>query len=238
VGFGFTLSAILVATLATFALGFLATPWLAVLVVLDLISLAVVVDDRTRLSVRLVMVAVAAAGLCLVLSAATDRLDIYQGFYLASVALLFTGGGLLLERSGLARLYLVSGQIGAALRAFFTGCLLAVPAALLNVSHGAHRGDGWVDRFWEPAMALVPGIAEESWARLFLLTLLFVLVQPTTAQRPKRALAVAVAQAVVTAAIFGLPMGLLFVRHGFEAAVGYHFFVDFVRFLVAFWQGG
>ncbi len=258
-GFGLTLCAILAVTLATFALGFLANPWLVLIVVLDLLAAVLIFAERARLTTRLVTLGMFAASLCLVLSAAASRLDVYQGFYLASVALLFTGGGLLLDRSGLTRIHLASGQTGAAAQAFLIGGLLAVPAALLNVSYGAHSGDGWVDRLWEPAMALVPGIAEESWARLFLLTLLFILLQPSSAHRPKRALALAVAlsalvhalahypaamvfspaaaQAVATALVFGLPMGLLFLRNEFEAAVGYHVLVDFVRFCVAFWQG-
>ncbi|MBE7385644.1 MAG: hypothetical protein F6J95_030125 [Leptolyngbya sp. SIO1E4] len=33
--------------------------------------------------------------------------------------------------------------------------------------------------------------------------------------------------------LFGVPMGLLFVKQDFEHAAGYHFFIDFVRFWVA-----
>ena len=39
---------------------------------------------------------------------------------------------------------------------------------------------------------------------------------------------------VLAGFLFGLPMGLVFLRFGFEAAVGYHFFVDFVRFAAAY----
>ncbi len=38
----------------------------------------------------------------------------------------------------------------------------------------------------------------------------------------------------LSALLFGVPMGLIFIRFGFEYAVGYHFFVDFVRFIVAY----
>ncbi|MDX8355761.1 type II CAAX prenyl endopeptidase Rce1 family protein [Cognatiyoonia sp. IB215182] len=86
-------------------------------------------------------------------------------------------------------------------------------------------------------------------------TLLYVVLRQTSPQLPNRALfsAILIAPMVhalahlpsatifnpaalqmgVAALLFGVPMGLIYVKLGFEAAVGYHFFVDFVRFGVA-----
>jgi hypothetical protein len=37
--------------------------------------------------------------------------------------------------------------------------------------------------------------------------------------------------------LYGVPMGLLFAKRDFEHAVGYHFFIDFVRFTAALLRG-
>jgi len=86
-------------------------------------------------------------------------------------------------------------------------------------------------------------------------TLIYSLLRPKTNQRPILALIPAVfiaafahglahlpgtmvfspaaLQMLLAGLLFGVPMGLLFVKRDFEHAVGYHFFVDFVRFWVA-----
>jgi hypothetical protein len=86
-------------------------------------------------------------------------------------------------------------------------------------------------------------------------TLIYSLLRPTTNKHPTRALVAAVLiaaishglahlpgkmlfspaalQMLMSGLLFGVPMGLLFVKRDFEHAVGYHFFVDFVRFFAA-----
>ena len=39
-----------------------------------------------------------------------------------------------------------------------------------------------------------------------------------------------VSNALFAAIVFGVPLALLFLRRGLESAIGYHFFIDFVRF--------
>ncbi len=39
-----------------------------------------------------------------------------------------------------------------------------------------------------------------------------------------------VTNALFTALVFGVPLALLFLRRGLESAIGYHFFIDLVRF--------
>jgi hypothetical protein len=170
---------------------------------------------------------------------------------------LFIGGGILTKITGLTHIRSVNGNWGLALQGFLWACVLALPPALLNIGGGAHSQDVWVDQAWEPLVALVPGIAEETWARLFLTTLIYALLRPKTNQRPARALIPAVfiaafahglahlpgamvfspaaLQMLLAGLMFGVPMGLLFVKRDFEHAAGYHFFVDFVRFWAALW---
>ena len=57
--------------------------------------------------------------------------------------------------------------------------------------------------------ALQPALLEESRARLFLLSLL---------------------NALFTALVYGVPLAPLFLRRSLESAIGYHFFIDLVRF--------
>jgi len=146
------------------------------------------------------------------------------------------------------------------MRSLLMGCLLAVPPALANLDLGPVISDPWVDRWWKPLVAFSPGLAEETWARLFLTTLCYALLRPVTNQRPTRAVTAAVLIAALTHAaahvptygllspngitflvfgglLYGVPMGLLFVKRDFEHAAGYHFFIDFVRFGAALLRG-
>ena len=128
-------------------------------------------------------------------------------------------------------------------------------ASLLNVLGGAYKSDTWVDDWWDTLEALSPGIIEEVWARLFLTTLCYALLRPTTNDRPRRAHVAAILIGAIThglwhlptlmilgpaglgyivaGLLFGVPMALLFIKRDLEQAIGYHFFIDFVRFLAA-----
>ncbi len=258
-GFLPTVFVVLVAFLLLFAAGPVVHPWLAVVTGLTIIAVLIMIRRRAQLTRRLWMLGLIAGATCLLLSWMGGRLDAFQAFHLACIPFLFIAGCLLVAQTGLARVHSADGNWGLALRAFAGASALAVPVALLNVGYGAHPGDVWVDRAWEPLVALVPGIAEETWARLFLLTLVYALLRPYAQRHPARAVAAAVliagcvhalahlpgamvfspaaAPTLINAVVFGVPMGLLFVRYGFEAAVGYHFLIDFVRFAVAYLYG-
>ncbi|MDJ0756155.1 MAG: hypothetical protein QNJ45_21680 [Ardenticatenaceae bacterium] len=254
-GYGMTLLVIVGTLVALFLLGIIIHPWLVVVAALTLIAVGVIIKLRQHLSLNLVIVGLAAGAICVLLSWFSGRLDGFQGFYLACTPILFIGGGLLSKTSGLSHVYTAEGHWGLALKGFLWACVLALPAALLNISFGAHAEDAWVDQLWEPLVAFVPGIAEEIWARLFMTTIIYVLLRPKTNDRPGRALAAAVVigafthslahlsgsmvfspaalQMIIAGILFGVPMGLLFVKRDFEHAVGYHFFIDFVRFFAA-----
>ncbi|MBN2386262.1 MAG: hypothetical protein JXB85_04525 [Anaerolineales bacterium] len=169
------------------------------------------------------------------------------------VALMFVAGGLLLRHTCLTRVALLEGNYRQAGRSFLAGCLLALPAALLNVAALRMAAptdfDLLFDRWWESLYALQPGIVEEIWARLFLTTLVYALLRPATNHRPQRALfwSIVVAAFIhgmahfpgsITSPLegfsitltYGLPLALLYVRRDLEQAIAYHFFIDFIRF--------
>ena len=75
-------------------------------------------------------------------------------------------------------------------------------------------------------------------------------LRPTTHLRPQRSIVVAILASVIAwgfahsgvdplgifigSLLYGLPVALLLIKKDFEHAVGYHFLVDFVRFMAAF----
>jgi len=73
---------------------------------------------------------------------------------------MFIGGTLLLDYSKLSRIRLLEGRYSHSLRSFLLACILALPAALLNILGGPYVRNVWVDRWWELLYALVPSIAE------------------------------------------------------------------------------
>ena len=255
-GYRTMLGAILAALIALFLLGIVFHPWLVLVIAFTLAAIGVIAKRRQSLSWRMIGLGLFIGALCLSLSGLSGRLDMFQAIHLACVPILFVGGVLLTQESGLTLVYCVDGTWTEVAKGLLIGCVLAVPAAFLNISYGAHSGDAWIDQPWEPIVALVPGFAEEIWARLFLLTAIYVLLRRRSNDRPTRVVlaAVFIAAAVhslahlpghmvfspaavpmlLTALLYGVPMGLLFVKFGFEHAVGYHFFIDFVRFIAAF----
>lgn len=240
-----------------FASGIVLRPWTILVVASALIALGIIVVWRRRLSVRMIVLGLIAG---LVSGLGTGCMMPGNPFavlyILVTTTLLFVGGALLLDHTGLARVRLLEGKYASGLGSFLWACVLALPPALLNILGGAQASDTWVDSRWKPLCALTPGIAEETWARLFLTTLCYALLRPTTNDRPQRAVVAAVlvgalthglvhlptAAAILSPAVFGtllaglvygVPMALLFIKRDLECAVGYHFFVDFVRFLAA-----
>ena len=255
-GFYSTLVVILGASLLLFLISFAAHPQLVLVAVLTLVSASIIILLRHAITWRTVGIGIGLTAICLILSYLGGRLNSYMAFYLGCIAVLFVGGTLLAKATSIAQVQFADGNWGKAATSFLGGCLLATPAALLNVSYGAHSGDVWVDQAWEPLYALVPGVSEETWARLFMLTLVYAVLSSSSPERPMRAVFAAIMiaafvhafahlpaamvfspaalQAAISALFFGVPLGLIYVRLGFEWAVGYHFFIDLVRFGVAF----
>ena len=169
------------------------------------------------------------------------------------IAFQAVAGVLLLNHTGLSKIQFYDGHILKALQSFCWGCVLAFPPALLNIasmtSDYLSEFDRRFDQWWKAFYAFQPGILEETWARLFLLTLVYALLRPTCRQKPQRALTAALfisvlihglahyplslsdpIAAVFIALMYGIPLGLIYIKRDYESAIAYHFFVDFVRF--------
>jgi hypothetical protein len=142
--------------------------------------------------------------------------------------------------------FLTSGA-ARSLRDFGFGFLLAAPWALGNIANGPFEEDSF-RAGWQVFAALHPGVAEEAWARVFIIPLLYWLFR-----RFARARTAIVAAALVGTYWFAflhaplnpvvvlllgsiqvLPMTLLWLRRGLETAIGFHVCVDIVRFLAAY----
>jgi hypothetical protein len=139
--------------------------------------------------------------------------------------------------------FLTSGA-ARALRDFGLGCLLAVPWALGNIANGPFEEDS-IQAGWQVLAAFHPGVAEEAWARVFIIALLYWVFR-----RFARARTAIVAAALVGTYWFAflhaplnpvvilllgtmqvLPMTYLWLRRGLEAVIGFHVCVNLIRFL-------
>jgi hypothetical protein len=157
--------------------------------------------------------------------------------------------GLTAWRVGYSRL--LSGGFGLALRGLGLGVLLAIPWAIGNVIIGGAAHDTWVTAWWQPLAAIQPGIAEEAWGRLLITPILYLIFRLAT--RPRMAFAIAlifqsywfaylhtqmglegVISTIMICTLYGLPIAYLCLYRDLETAIGWHFTVDFVRFLSAF----
>ena len=249
--FRLALVLLLAGILLVFVLGMMAGPGTSVMLACALLGLALAVSWRRRLAWP-----VAAAGLAVGLIAALGIMLLGEAdpawavFNLLTLPPAFMGGALLVQRARLAQVRTLQGQVLLALKGFLWGCALALPAALLNLLGNIYQGDTWVVHAWQPLYAIVPAVAEETWARVFIIALCYALLRPKAKTHPRRAVLIAVLTSalvhgfahtgidpfglVIGSLLYGLPAALLFLKVDFEHAVGYHFFVDFVRFFAAY----
>ncbi len=164
---------------------------------------------------------------------------------------LLAGWGILrrtgLAEMGVGRLRLLQAGPLSAGRGFLLGILLAVPWALANVVLGSANADTWVKTWWQPFTALQPGIAEEAWGHVFLVPFLFLLFRLFA--RPRAAFVAAlfvvgywfaylhtpgglsaVFSTLAIGTLYSLPISYLCLFKDLETAIGFHFWVDFIRF--------
>lgn len=231
-------------------IGLIVNPGLILLVIICLIALGIMITWRGKVR-RPVVLTGLGAGLFVGLGIRYLEHGQLAWAIMNAIVLppIFIAGVLLLAWSGLGQARLLAGQYRLNLRGFVWGGVLAIPPAILNMMGNIQSGDSWVMRWWQPLAALDPAISEEIWARLFLTTLVYILLRPLSNSRPRRALGVAVLVSSLTYAfahsginplgliigglLYGIPTGLLFAKRDLEHAIGYHFGVDFLRFLAA-----
>jgi hypothetical protein len=231
-------------------------PWIILEISLALIAIRIIFKWRSQIKANLVLLGLAAgliagAAQLVQITNSGDPFDVFWGILQTIVVPpLFIGGGLLLAHTGIGRNRLMEGNYNAALLSFLSGCLLYLPLALVNTLGGAHAGYTWMNALWKPlSFSWLPAIAEETWARMFLITLCYALLRPVTNERPHRAVIAAVllsatAHGLVhgpslsnlfeTGLMYLLPMAVLFVKRDWEHAVGAHYVVNLFPFLAVF----
>jgi len=168
----------------------------------------------------------------------------------AFTVLFYIAGGLLLKRTRLGGIKLLSGQYWEALKSVFVGSLLFIPLGLINA-----LGDSTVDltavsEWWMPLwLPWWSGINEEAWFRLFLVGLTYFLLRPAFRKPPSLAIVAAVLFSgitfgvghgrtldnfMTTGLLYGVPFAAIFAKRDWEHAVGAHYMVNMIPALVAF----
>ncbi len=167
----------------------------------------------------------------------------------AFVLPMFVAGGLLIDRTGFGASQLHRGAYRAAAGSFLRGCALFVPLGLVNAVDDS-PGSGWVTEAWMPlSLPLFSGISEEAWFRLLLVGLSYFLLRPAFKKRPAAAAVCALLFGAVvfglghgrsldrlltTGLLYGLPMAVVFARRDWEHAVGAHYMINMIPWLMAY----
>jgi len=185
-----------------------------------------------------------------------------NGFVNESFGYLFTilavpmyiAGGLLLGHTRLGGLQLLTKQYLPALRSFLLGCLLFVPPGLANAASGSTAGSDftWVKAGWMPlSLPWWSGLIEETWFRLLLVGLVYFLLRPAFPKHPAPAVLAAVLFSgvtfglwhgrtldtlITTGLLYGVPFATLFTRRDWEHAVGAHYMVNMIPWVIVFLQ--
>jgi len=254
IGYGMATTALFAAIGIAFVVGMMIGPALSLILISALIGTGITLSWRAQLKTRTIWVGISAsliAGLGIMF---LGNGDLSWAIFNSAVILpTFTAGSLLVSRTGLASVRFLQGEYALGLKGFLWACILAVPASLLNLFGNLQGGDIWVVHWWQPLYAIVPGLAEETWARLFFTTFCYALLRPTVNQHPRRAFVVAILVGalvhsfahtginplglIIGGLLYFVPAALLFIKYDFEHAIGYHFLIDFIRFSAALFQG-
>jgi len=164
---------------------------------------------------------------------------------------IFRRTGLLQQGVGRSR-FLTEGTLPA-VRGFLLGILLGTPWALASVvmgSAGSSRAT-WVQSWWQPLIAFQPGIAEEAWGRFLFVPLAFLLFRRVSSNRTAFSIALVVmayffallhtsgggvtmfVSTLINGTLFILPISVVCLYRDLETAIGFHFWMDFLKYAVA-----
>ena len=170
----------------------------------------------------------------------------------------FLAGWSILRRSGLLQQgvgrsrFIAEGTLPA-VRSFLLGILLGTPWALASIAMGSAEGSkvAWVKSWWQPLIAFQPGIAEEAWGRLLLVPLAFLLFRRVSPNRTAFFTALIVmaywfaylhtsgnivsvlVSTLIVGTLFVLPISVVCFYCDLETAIGFHFWMDFLKLLFA-----
>jgi len=250
-------------------------PWIPVLGIALMLALTAISDDGADILMLLLIVATVwiivawrreiglrsviqgvvvaaiayAAGVPLMKNGSISQTALYLLSILA--APMYIAGGLLFDRTGLGGIQLLAKRYLPALRSFLWGCLLFVPLGLINAAGGSPGSNiTWVSEWWMPfSPPWFSGIAEETWFRLLLAGLGYLMLRPAFRKRPALAVLAAVLfsgitfglahgrtleRFLTTGLLYGLPMAAVFARRDWEHAVGAHYVVDMIPWVMVF----
>jgi hypothetical protein len=220
-----------------------------------LASIWIIVAWRRQINLRSVVqgIALAAVALAACLPLLKNGLISQRAGYLLTplTALVYIAGGLLFKRTGLGGAQLLAKQYFPALRSFLRGCLLFLPLGLSNAAAGSPgSGFTWVREWWMPLwLPWWSGIVEETWFRLFLVGLLYWMLRPVSHERPALAVVAAVFLSgitfglshgltmdrfLATGLLYGVPIATVFARRDWEHAVGAHYTVNLIPWVMVF----
>jgi hypothetical protein len=175
-------------------------------------------------------------------------------FYLLLILVLpmYIAGGLLVNRTRLGGVQLLAKRYRQVLQSLFWGCLLFVPLGLFNAASGSPGSNiTWVDEWWMPfSVPWFSAITEETWFRLLLVSLCYFLLRPAFPKRPALPILAAVLfsgitfglghsgtfldRFLVTGLLYGLPMAVIFARRDWEHAVGAHYMINMIPWVMVF----
>jgi hypothetical protein len=168
----------------------------------------------------------------------------------------FLAGWAILRRAGLLEQGIgysrfLSDGIASALRGFLQGMLIGLPWALSLVVMGGSVSETWVRHWWQPLLAINPGIAEEAWGRILPVPLLFLLLRRVS--HPRKAFITALVivgywfaylhtsggvdelfSTIMIGTLYVLPVSYICLHRDLETAIGFHFWLDFIKFAAAY----
>ncbi|MDE3090205.1 MAG: hypothetical protein KGJ80_12550 [Chloroflexota bacterium] len=155
-----------------------------------------------------------------------------------------------LLQAGVGRSRLLTEGTTSALRGFIQGMMIGMPWALGSVVLGASNAERWVQRWWQPAIAIQPGIAEEAWGRLLLVPLVFLVLRRFAGNRVAFTAALLIVgywfaylhtrvlfdplSTFMIGTLMVLPVSYVCLYRDVETAIGFHFSIDFVKFAAAY----
>jgi len=164
---------------------------------------------------------------------------------------MYIAGGLLNKRTNLGEIQLFQGRYQKAIQSFLWGCLLFIPLGLINAAEGSPGTDiTWVTKWWmTTTLPLFSGITEETSFRLLLVGLCYLLLRPAFGKNPAFAIIAAMLFSAITfglghgrtldhflttGLLYGLPMAAIFVRRDWEHAVGAHYMINMIPWVMVF----
>ena len=250
-------------------------PWIPVLGIALMLALTAISDDGVDI-LRILMI-VATVWIIVAWRRETSLRSVIQGVVVAAIAFaaglpmmkngfiskttlyflpilaapMYIAGGLLINRTGLGGIQLLAKRYLPALRSFLWGCLLFVPLGLANAAGGSPSSNtSWVSEWWMPfSLPWFSGIVEETWFRLLLVSLCYLILRHAFHKRPALAVLAAVLfsgitfglwhgrtleRFLTTGLIYGVPMAAIFARRDWEHAVGAHYMVNMIPWVMAF----